>query len=357
MKKDIMLIILNSSYGGAERHVFDICKYLDRNKFNLSIIVPVGSKIYESIKQIEKVEIIPISRGIDSVFKISAILKKHTPDIIHVHSPRATLIVALAAVVARYRGKMITTAHGWIPKRLKLHMAIETVYVQSLKRYSKFISVSNEVKATLIKNNISPENIVTIYNGVEEQSRGVSSVTSKRRFVFLGRYIGEKGLIYLLEALKQLNQSTLRKELYIDFHGDGPLKPLIENAIKEMDNENIRNCGFADPRNVISTLKNYDVLIMPSIQEGFPYTLVEAFSAGIPVIASKVGGIPEALKDGFNGYLTKPGDSSYLQNAIKKFINLNEEELQNLKNNAFASSADFTVQKMVKYIEEVYSLQ
>jgi glycosyltransferase involved in cell wall biosynthesis len=352
--KSILIIILNSSYGGAERHVLDICRYLDRTKFNLSIFVPENTKIEDELKKIKQIKVKTVNRGMLSIFTMSTIIKEINPDTIHVHSPRATLLAAIAVRLAGFKGNFITTAHGWIPKRLKLSKGIEAVYVLALKRYNKIIAVSNEVKETLHSNNIPLENIETIYNGVEIVETNHRNKAPGRRIVFLGRYIQEKGLPYLLNAIKEINKGDLKDKLTIHFYGDGPLKTYVTNTVDELNTNQVKNCGFLNPDQVIDTLQNYDLLVMPSIQEGFPYTLVEAFSAGIPVIASSVGGIPEALKNGYNGFLTLPKNSGDLQNALEKFICLDDATVIEMKKNALETSKNFNIVDMVKFIEKTY---
>lgn len=352
--KNILLIILNSAYGGAERHVLDICRYLDRTKFNLSIIVPENTKIEEELKKMNNIQVETINRGSSSILMMSKLVNKMNPDTIHVHSPRATLLAAIAVGIAGFKGNFITTAHGWIPNRLKLKKGIELVYLSALKRYSKVIAVSDDVKRILSSNKIPLERIETIYNGVEITEAKLSGISTSRRIVFLGRYIEEKGIPYLLEAIKEINNSELQDKLTVDFYGDGPLKTYVSQTINELKTNKVRNCGFMNPNQVIETLQNYDILIMPSIQEGFPYTLVEAFSAGIPVIASSVGGIPEALENGHNGFLTAPKSSADLREAIETFIKLDDTKVLQMKKNALETSKKFNVVDMVKYIEKNY---
>jgi L-malate glycosyltransferase len=352
--KNILLIILNSAYGGAERHVLDICRYLDRTKFNLSIIVPENTKIEEELKKMKNIQVETVNRGSSSVFTMSKLIKKINPDSIHVHSPRATLLAAISVGIAGFKGNFITTAHGWIPNRLKLKKGIELVYLSALKRYSKIIAVSDDVKKTLSSNKIPLERIETIYNGVEIAEAKLSDISASRKIVFLGRYIEEKGIPFLLEAIKEINNSELKDKLTVDFYGDGPLKTYVSQTINELETNNVRNCGFLNPNQVIKTLQNYDILIMPSIQEGFPYTLVEAFSAGIPVIASRVGGIPEALENGYNGFLTTPKSSADLREAIETFIKLDDAKVLEMKKNSLETSKKFNVVDMVKYIEKNY---
>jgi L-malate glycosyltransferase len=355
MKKKLMQIILNSTYGGAERHVVDICRNIDKTQFDLSIMVPANSKIEETVRNIDNVKVLPVERGMQHIPKIGKCIAVENPDMIHVHSPRATLMISIATTLANYKGILITTAHGWIPKRLKLHKPIEKIYTTSLKKYNKIIAVSNEVKETLIANNFKSENIFTIYNGVETYPSYRNTVKGTKRIIFLGRFVEEKGISYLAEAIRNISKGELNNEFNFDFYGDGPLKVLITDLIKELDSSQVRYCGFLNPNKVITSISDYDLLVMPSLQEGFPYTLVESFSVGVPVIATRVGGIPEALKDGYNGYLVEPKNSKDLQAAIEKFLQMEDHELLILKENAFKTSSLYSIEKMIEQLENIYN--
>ncbi len=142
----------------------------------------------------------------------------------------------------------------------------------------------------------------------------------------------------MIEAIKYLNNNYNNK-YYVDLYGDGPLIDDIRSLVNSYKLRNVNLKGFVEPKkNVFSILKEYDSFLMPSIQEGFPYTLIEGFSAGLIVIASEVGGIPEALIDGVNGYLIKPKDSLDLAAKMENVINLTELKYDQLIMNSIESS-------------------
>ena len=140
-----------------------------------------------------------------------------------------------------------------------------------------------------------------------------------RRFIFLSQVKKEKGIDYLLKAF-----SLLDTTYHIDIFG-----PLVDIATNEIQGSNIVYKGRVSPDNVCKTLSEYDVLILPTFwkNEGYPGIIIEAFSVGLPVIATNIGGIPEILKDKYNGILIPPMDSDALCDAIRYFDESNYVEM------------------------------
>jgi glycosyltransferase involved in cell wall biosynthesis len=138
-----------------------------------------------------------------------------------------------------------------------------------------------------------------------------------RRFVFVGHIMREKGVIELREAARRLDSTGVQVDLY------GPLLP---NVSKE-DLEGVpgfRYRGELPFDRVLDTLASYDALVLPSHREGYPGVILEAYSAGIPVVASRVGGIPEIVEDGKTGLLVPPGDVDALAHAMSRFASSGE---------------------------------
>ena len=151
-----------------------------------------------------------------------------------------------------------------------------------------------------------------------------------KRFVFLSQVKKEKGVEYLLKSFSQLDSSY-----HIDIYG-----PLVGVNADRLDTEHSSYKGSVSPENVCSVLSTYDVLILPTYwkNEGYPGIIIEAFSVGIPVIATTVGGIHEIVKDKYNGLLVPPKDVEALCDAIKYF---NESNYKDMARNAFESFKDF----------------
>ncbi len=146
------------------------------------------------------------------------------------------------------------------------------------------------------------------------------SADSKLKLLFLGRLSTEKGLDVLLAALQMLPDLDYQLEVV----GDGPLRTSISEQVDQAGLKNrIVFRGFQP--DVIPYLLKADALIMPSRTEGLPMSLIEATTAGLPVIASRVGGIPEVITHNRNGLLVEPDRPDQLAKAIEK---LHQNRLQ-----------------------------
>ena len=207
-----------------------------------------------------------------------------------------------------------------------------------------YICISQFVKDQLIKGGFNSDKLHLKYNFVVTELPPVFE--PEDYFVYLGRISTEKGIDILLEAF----QNNKEKLLII---GDGPLKGDVEEVCKT--NSNIQYLGklpLVDSYKIVSRAK---ALIFPSNwHEPFGRTIVEAFAHGTPVIASKMGGITELVKDGYNGFLFDPKIEMDLNNAIARF-NLTEDEKE-IRHNAYASYENtFTPAINFKNIIEIYN--
>ncbi len=159
-----------------------------------------------------------------------------------------------------------------------------------------------------------------------------------RRFVYIGTINQEKGIDEIIEMTDHLDDNYT-----LDLYG-----PILESQYSEIkfQKRKVNYCGHLHPDSVTKTLNTYDVLILPSYREGYPGVIIEAFSLGIPVIVTKLGGIMEMVQDGVNGLLIDVKDSQQLkytiesidkeqyavlsENALKSFSSYDSEEQTNL---------------------------
>lgn len=167
----------------------------------------------------------------------------------------------------------------------------------------------------------------------------------KKKFVFIGQIKQTKGIYQVLEAFDNLGEGYS-----VDLYG-----PIEDGDFNEMCSEsnNATYCGVLTPSEVATTLRNYDVLLLPSFHpgEGYPGVIIEAFSCGLPVIASNWGGIPEIVKNGTDGFITEPKNVQQLVEAIKMINDSNYEELSKNAANSFESfDSGKVTQKVIKLI-------
>jgi glycosyltransferase involved in cell wall biosynthesis len=134
------------------------------------------------------------------------------------------------------------------------------------------------------------------------------------RFVYVGWLIKEKGVLDLFEVIKSHSEFS-EYEFY--FIGGGTLQTTLENEVEKAGFNHVKILGWKSPADVKTILEDMDVLVLPSYSEGFPNVILEAMCARLPIIASDVGSISDAVVDNENGFLFTPGDHERLAQVIK----------------------------------------
>ncbi|RLG46912.1 MAG: hypothetical protein DRN90_05780 [Thermoproteota archaeon] len=222
---------------------------------------------------------------------------------------------------------------------------------------AKIICVSEHDRQLAIRWKVAkPEQLVVIYNGVEPQpflEVDRSYVREKlclRRSVvltFVGRLAPPKDPFTLLMALKALPEGLL---LIV---GDGELRSQVERFLQGQDlQDRVRLLGQRS--DIPQILAGSDIFILSSKWEGFPYAIIEAMMAGLPVVATRVGGVEEMVENRKTGYLVPANDPLALTKAIQRL--LEEPELRKKMGQAGREKAlrTFTLDRMLTQTQKVY---
>ena len=208
------------------------------------------------------------------------------------------------------------------------------------------IAVSDQVKEALVREYfLPPEKITVVYNGVEVEKfgirktepgiRGELGVDERDRIIlYIGRIEKEKGLDVLLQSLFRIPDSKFRITVLIV--GDGPYLLNLKGLAEQLGvADRVIFAGRVPYEEVPRYYQAADLFVLPSLrEEGFPMTLPEAMASGLPVVASRIGGIVTAVKDGETGILVKPGDVEGLRTAISKFL-ADDELRSRMSRNAY----------------------
>ena len=391
---NILYIITKSVWGGAGKYIFDLATCLS-DKFIISVAAGGQGKLAQEIRKshIPYYEIKSFQRKINILkellagFEVLFLLFKLKPDIIHVNSSKAGGIVGAAAwlykLLTRRKPRLIFTAHGWafLEDRPKWQLdLIKFLSKLTALFYDKIICVSEFDRQISIKNKIAPSHkLVTVHNGIDvnkliflpkEKARKKLLLTANCQLLTtnsqlpttkiigtIAEWTRNKGLIYLLEAFKKLQTSNiLPLTLILIGSGENPDKEKIYNFIKKHNLKNVYLHQWIP--NAASYLKAFDIFVLPSVKEGFPYVILEAMAAEVPIIASKVGGIPEMLSIGneFTGILVPPKNSQILAEKIIYLLNHSHKAKKMAQIARKKVEKEFTLEKMIDNTLKVYFL-
>lgn len=210
-----------------------------------------------------------------------------------------------------------------------LSNSIIVVSKETQKKLKKIIPFIN---TTLIFNGTLPQ--IPTNNSIKRQMRMVLNIPIDAKVVcFIGRLSPQKGISGLVSVATRIIGAT--EDVYFIVVGDGSLRSMISNCIKKY---NGRVLYYGEKRNVEPYYMASDILFLPSITEGLPMTILEAFSYGLPTVASRVGGVPDVVVDGYNGFLCDPSDYVNMSKQIIKLLYDDNMRLE-LGNNAMSTLA------------------
>lgn len=206
-----------------------------------------------------------------------------------------------------------------------------------------------------------PEKIITIYNGVDpEKYKNSAREDVRQRWGIeadaallgaVGRLHPVKGLADLLQAVAGLRSAYPHVRLLLV--GDGPLRAELERQAAALDiSETVIFTGAQ--KDVPAILSALDVLVLPSLAEGLSNVLLEAMAAGLPVVATAVGGTPELVIDGETGRLVPPQDAASLAQAIQQLLANPAQARQMGQAGRQRVQAHFTIRQMVRQTEQLY---
>jgi len=320
----VLHVLTDTNIGGAGRYLFNLLAGLPSKKYEFFVACPGGGELEKELKARE-IRYFTLTGGESSlsfkhVKEILRIIKKERIDIVHTH---ASLSGRIAGRMAGCR--VILTRHGLDIKNKGLIKRL-IAYIIARIFTDKIIAISRAVKINLIETGVPADMIKIIHNGIDlsrfdlieptlRLELGLSNDTTIIGVV--ARIVGEKGYEYILKAMPKVLE--LHPSALLVIVGDGPLKAQMQELAGKLGiYENTIFLGYR--RDVEKLVADFDLFVLPSINEGLGLSLLEAMALGKPVIATEVGGIPEVIKNGKNGLLIPPGDEKALAMAILKIL-------------------------------------
>lgn len=399
--KKVLYIVTQSEWGGAQKYVYDLTKsFLDEG---IEVGVAAGIEKVDLLNKLASLESDKLSlfrekhmiRAINpyhdaiEFFSLVRIICKFKPDVVHLNSSKAGILGTFAGWICRR--KLVYTAHGFVfNENLSILIYLFYLWLEKVCSWmrDKVIAVSlYDMKSALEKNVVAREKITVVHNGIDIKKRDeilgkVEARGKLKNFMSLQngctaaflvpqtadneaaiiespetRIVGtvanfyeNKGLKYLIEAAGEV-VADMPNAVFI-LIGKGELEHKLRKIVKDKRLEDKFFIIGAIP-DMYKYFRAFDVFCLPSIKEGLSYTLLEALMAGLPIVSTQVGGNPEIVGDGDNGFLVPPKDKSALAEKIKSILK-NKELREKMGGASYQKAGDFSLERMVRETMEVY---
>ena len=342
-------------FRGGEQQMLFLMLGLRKRGVRLSALLPERGGLAVRLRS-EGIDVLPLTaRGdldLTGVFGFRRALRRVEPELIHLHTSRAHAIGRLA-LPGRQRPAIIVSRQVAFPAKGGLFGRLK--YARGVDRY---IAVSQAAAASVREAGVLASRIDVIPCGIDPGVFAVprDPVGLKRELAipedsklvgFAGALEEGKGPSDLLDAV-----AGLPRHVHVLMTGEGALRARLEHRSKEADLAGrIHLLGWRQdfPR----VLRSLDAFCLPSRQEGFPNAILDALAAEVPVIATRVGGIPEIVVSGRNGLLLEAGDMPALRAALMRVLGDNELAAS-LAREGRRTVNEFTADRMVERTLAVY---
>lgn len=370
MRTKLLFVIDGLEFGGGERVFLRLAAGL-RDRFEISVASMFGGTFEHELKQLGiKNYAVDMSRRISlkPIRQIKEIIQNNEIGLLHSQGARADFFARIAGRLSGVTHIICTVAMpvegfdvGLLQKKIYRFMD------QLTERYVKrFLVVSDSLKQMLMeRRGIPVHQVVRIYNGIElsgyhPDDSGGSFRSIRKEYnieedVFLigtvGRMVWQKGFEYLIECVPEIVKAFPRAKFL--FVGDGPLRESLEALSEELRvRDNLIFTGFrSDIKEILSAI---DILVIPSLLEGFPMITLEAMAMAKPIVATNIDGITEQITNGVNGILVLPKNPSALAKAAIRVLNDRKLATTIGLSARKRVEQEFSVEKMVAETEKVY---
>lgn len=281
-------------------------------------------------------------------------------DLLCCHGYKADLIGLLAA--RRASVPVIAVSHGWIAENLKVRI-YEAIDRACMRRMDRVVCVSEGQAVKVRRAGVAAHKIAVIRNAIQAErfERSDPSARSELLAMFprppeqivgaAGRLSPEKGFGVLVEAAAIVARSHPGVG-FVHF-GDGPLRETLARRIGDLGlGGRFVLAGFRD--DLDRFIPHWDLSVLPSFTEGLPIVVLESYAAGVPVVATAVGGTPEVVTDGVDGYLVSPGDPSALAGRIVDVLEMGESRKELGRMGQERIRAEFTFQQQSERYRQLF---
>ena len=291
------------------------------------------------------------------IIKVKKLINIFSPNIIHTHLRIAQLVIYILSKV-NLNCIVVSTVHGFSDNN-QFHRFRKYTTEKILKNFDGLIFVSNFIYEYYLNNKLIQKKKIfkIVPNGYALEKNNYfierkSVIRDSLNIILPGRLTELKGHKYAIECIEILNRKKINVNL--DIYGVGAYESRIYNIIHKCKLENIVHLkGFSD--NILFTMKDYDIVLIPSLFESFGMVFLDAFSSNVPVVAFDLPAGNEIIMHGYNGRLAKPYSPKSLAEEIEFLANNKEVKLEIVLNAKKDLIENYNIEKMVKSYNEFYN--
>lgn len=339
----VLRVIARLNMGGPALHVAYLSEGLAGRGYETTLVVGELSRGEGSMSFVAEsrgVRIVRLGslsrdiaplRDVAALLRLTQLIRRQRPQIVHTHTAKAGAIGRVAALLARggARPIVVHTFHGHVlrgyfgPLRTLGFRVLERLLARAT---TKLVAVSPEVRDELVSLGVAPaEKFAVVRLGIEldERVRPDREPAETRRRLgvgadtflvgWVGRMTAVKRVPDVLESFRRLRHGGIDATLCLV--GDGPDRDALEQLAHELGI--VRHCLFLGYQEEMGRwYEIFDAFVLPSANEGTPVVAIEALAAGTPVVATRVGGIPDVVEEGVTGFLVDPGDTEALAERL-----------------------------------------
>lgn len=408
-QQKILYVITKSNFGGAQRYVFDVATHLPKEEFEVTVALggtgntgAQTGKLHTMLQEagVRTIALKNASRNIDIFadillfFELLRLFKKEHPDVIHLNSSKIGGLGALASrlLVTGYwllgQSKKLFFRKNLPATSYQLPATIFTVhgfafaegrplFARLVIRFLSWLTVALTTRTILITKAeyervrhwpLVGRKAILIHNGIAPIAfmdkvaarHALSEKIPDSRFQIpdsslligsIAELHKNKGLAYLIEAAAKFKIQDSRFKVIII--GEGDERRTLEALIKKHGlGDTVFLAGFIE--NAATYLKAFDIFVLPSLKEGLPYVLLEAGMAGLPIVATDVGGVPDIITNEISGMLIPRGTAEKLAQALETMLDNPPIRALLGRNVAQAVRSSFTLPDMLAQIVRLY---
>lgn len=359
----ILIVDISVRYGGSNSRVLGLMESFPPASIALAAL-DKSPLMRQAVAR--NLEVYPIARHkIDPRIPLSLLrlIRQKDFQILDAQNPQSKL---WSSLIARRAGlALVSTLNSWYEAEYKGNLKgliYQWMERMTTSRTDMFIAVSKDIQTHLRNQNLPKEAITLIPNAVEIDQNSITADSAwlRNRFALpqdsrvctaVGRLVWAKGYKYLIKAIARSNDPRLCCVII----GEGRQKKELKELIKQNSlQERVKLGGFQEHGQALKILKSSDIFAMPSLSEGTPISLLEGAMLETPIVASRVGGIPQLVEDKKHALLVEPGNEIELIEAIDYLLQHPQYAIRLAKEARKHVAANFSRQAQQKATQAAY---